>query len=103
MTNTNLQKSTPGVALVAVEPSGLAVLDPGMLAGQLAPSSILQYRRDLAHYGAWCAGQGAPPLDAASLARWRAALAGEDSTTAAATINRRLAAVKRLVKEGAAQ
>src|SRR5689334_21295545 len=82
---------------------GLAVLDPAMLAGQLAPSSIAQYRADLRHYGAWCQDQALDPLDAGTLAQYRAALAAPDQSYSPATINRRLAAVKRLVKEAASQ
>jgi hypothetical protein len=88
--------------LIVTSPSDLGVLDPAMLTGQLAPSSIAQYRADLGHYGQWALDQGADPLDAATLARYRAALAGEGGLSAA-TINRRLAAVKRLVKEAAGQ
>lgn len=91
-------------ALAPIDPAILpAALDPAILAGQLAPSSIAGYRADLGHYATWCQGQGFDPLDAASLARYRAALAGAGGALSAATINRRLAAVKRLVKEAAGQ
>src|SRR4051794_31452088 len=89
-------------ALEIAAPAGIAALDPALLAGQLASSSIAQYRRDMAPYGAWCAAHDASPLDAVTLARYRAALAG-DTALSPATINRRIAAIKRLVKEGAIQ
>lgn len=75
--------------------------DVSILAGQLAPSSIRKYRQDLAAYVAWCGS-----LDAAtqpsSLARWRAYLANE-TVLSPATINRMISAVKRIMKEAAAQ
>ena len=42
-------------------------------------------------------------LQATTLAQWRAYLAGPDSTLSPNTINRMLSAVKRLIKEAAAQ
>jgi site-specific recombinase XerC len=80
----------------------LALPDMSILAGQLAPSSIAEYCKDWQAYTTWCAETGALPLEAAALARWRTHLA-EATTKSPATINRALAAVKRLVAEGAAQ
>jgi integrase/recombinase XerD len=76
--------------------------DVGILAGQLAPSSIARYRRDVAAYAAWCAQSGAAPAVAASLAQWRAVLAA-DTAYSPNTINRMIAAVKRVVQEAAIQ
>src|SRR4051794_12172023 len=78
------------------------VLSVDMLAGQLAAGSIAKYRQDWAAYQAWCTSTGAPALEAASLSQWRAHLAS-DTLHSPHTINRHLAAVKRIVKEGAAQ
>ncbi len=83
-------------------PSPLSpVFGAEILAGQLAPSSIDMYRRDFAAYVEFA---GSPPaaLDAAVLARWRAYLANE-TTLSPNTINRMLSAVKRLIREAAAQ
>ena len=86
-----------------VAPGAAPVLaDVSILAGQLAPSSIARYRRDVAAYLAWCAPRGAPPTAAASLAQGRAALAA-DTAYSPNTINRMIAAVKRVVQEGAIQ
>ena len=75
--------------------------DAALLAGQLAPSSIAMYRRDVAAYLQF-AGSRAAALDPATLARWRTALA--DATELSPhTINRMLSAVKRVIQEAAAQ
>jgi site-specific recombinase XerD len=81
-------------------PAGLG-LDPGLLTGQLAAASLAGYRRDVALYLGFC-GAPATALDPASLARWRTYLA-QHTALSPHTINRRLAAVKRLVGEAAAQ
>lgn len=79
----------------------LLLPDPAILAGQLAPASILGYQRDVTAYLRFCdALQMAQ--EAASLARWRTHLA-QDTRLSPHTINRRLAAVKRLVREAAVQ
>lgn len=72
-----------------------------LLAGQLAPKSIAIYARDVRAYLRFA---GSPPaaLDAATLARWRAHLAA-NTALSPHTINRMLAAVKRLIKEAAIQ
>jgi integrase len=80
-------------------PTGLP--DPTILTGQLAPSSLTRYRRDVAAYLRFC-GDSATALLPASLARWRTLLA-QETRLSPHTINRRLAAVKRLLQEGAAQ
>ena len=77
------------------------VPDPSILTGQLAATSLVGYRRDIALYLRFCA-DPATALQATSLARWRTHLA-EDTRLSPYTINRRLAAVKRLFQEAAAQ
>ena len=75
--------------------------DPALLAGQLAPASIAGYQRDIAAYLRFC-DDLQTALEAASLARWRTSLA-QHTTLSPHTINRRLAAVKRLLQEAATQ
>jgi len=75
--------------------------DATILAGQLAPSSIAMYRRDFEAYLAFATTMDAA-VNAATLARWRAHLANASSLSPN-TINRMLSAVKRLLKEAAAQ
>lgn len=75
--------------------------DAGLLAGQLAPSSMAMYQRDFAAYVAF-AGSPAALLDAATLARWRTHLA-QETKMSPNTINRMLSAVKRLMREAAVQ
>ena len=87
------------VAVPALAPGVLP--DPRILAGQLAPASLAGYRRDIALYLRFC-GDLQPALEATSLARWRTHLAQQTSLSPH-TINRRLAAVKRLLQEAAAQ
>ena len=86
--------------LVRIEVPPLVLPDAAILAGQLAPSSIAEYRTDIAGYLAWCQSSDLPALAAPSLAQWRTHQA---TTLSAATINRALAAVKPLVKESARQ
>jgi len=88
--------------LVRIDSPQLMLPDAAILAGQLAPSSIAEYRTDIAAYLAWCTSADLPALAAPSLAQWRTHQA-QHTTLSAATINRALAAVKRLVKEAAAQ
>ena len=88
---------------LASVPSGgpLMPFDAAILAGQLAPSSIAMYRRDFAAYLAF-AGSPAAALKHETLSQWRKALA-EQTALSPHTINRMLSAVKRLMKEAAAQ
>ncbi|WP_141612429.1 tyrosine-type recombinase/integrase [Litorilinea aerophila] len=72
-----------------------------ILAGQLAPSSIAMYQRDFEAYLRF-AGSFDQAVDAATLARWRSHLA-QSTDMSPNTINRMLSAVKRLMKEAAAQ
>ncbi len=73
-----------------------------LLAGQLRDSSRAMYARDIAAYLAF-AGSAEAALDAATFARWRAALAADPRQYSPHTINRMLSAVKRLMKEAAEQ
>ncbi len=72
-----------------------------ILTGQLAPSSIAMYKRDFAAYLAF-ADTFVRAMDATTLARWRTHLA-QETDKSPNTINRMLSAVKRLMREAAAQ
>lgn len=72
-----------------------------MLAGQLAPSSIAMYERDMRAYLAF-AGDADAAVKAETLARWRTHLA-QQTNLSPNTINRMLSAVKRVMTEAAAQ
>jgi site-specific recombinase XerD len=72
-----------------------------ILAGQLAPSSLAMYARDVRAYLRF-AGSADAALAPDTLARFRAQLA-EAGKHSPNTINRMLSAVKRLVQEAAAQ
>ncbi len=75
--------------------------DHTILAGQLAASSIRMYRRDFAAYLAFAETVEAV-LQPTTLARWRTHLA-QETEKSPNTINRMLAAVKRLIREAATQ
>lgn len=79
----------------------VACLDTEILTGQLACRSLTEYQRDLSIYLRFC-GELHTALEAASLARWRVHLA-QETRLSPYTINRRLAAVKRVVAEAASQ
>lgn len=87
----------------SVDSAGLhaSIVDASILAGQLAPSSIAMYKRDFAAYLVY-AGSPAAAIQPATLGRWRASLATATELSPN-TINRMLSAVKRLMKEAAAQ
>lgn len=74
----------------------------GLLAGQLAASSIAMYRRDVAAYNDYAVRTGQNALDAQTLAAWRDELALQ-SELSPNTINRMLSAVKRVVKQAASK
>jgi len=88
-------------SLVSPPPSPATWPEPAILTGHLAPSSLRKYQQAQRAYLAFCA-TPAQALQATSLARWRTHLA-QHTTLSPHTINRLLAAVKRLVKEAAAQ
>ncbi len=79
-----------------------ALPDVAILAGQIRESSRAMYARDIAAYATFAQQEQVDPLEAATFARWRTALAAE-SDYSPHTINRMLAAVKRLMAEAAEQ
>lgn len=88
----------PHKALAQQSPFDVQVL----LAGQLTQSSIDMYRRDVAAYQAWAQSHDLDTLNALTLAAWRDDLA-LSTTMSPNTINRMLAAVKRVVKQAASK
>lgn len=89
--------------MIIQEPtSDLLPFDPAILSGQLRPSSIAMYRRDLAAYLAYAQAQNLDALQASTFARWRTTLA-QETELSPHTINRMLSAVKRLLREAAEQ
>ena len=88
-------------ALVTTTPATFttSTLDVSILAGQIAPSSLAMYRRDFAAYVAFAGPRAELPTE---FARFRAWLASETEYSPN-TINRMLAAVRRVVKEAASQ
>ena len=72
-----------------------------LLAGQLAPRSLVEYTRDFAAYLDFCTSLE-QALVAGSLARWRTALA-QTTHLSPHTINRRLSGIKRVMREAALQ
>jgi integrase len=87
--------------LVIPPPIPPAWPEAAILTGHLAPASLVKYHQALRAYLAFCA-TPVQAFQATSLARWRTHLA-QHTTLSPHTINRLLAAVKRLVKEAAAQ
>lgn len=71
-----------------------------LLASQLSESSIAMYRRDIAAYQRHAQEYGFDTLNAQTLVNWRNELALNPSMSPN-TINRMLAAVKRVIKEAA--
>lgn len=91
---TTLVVSTP--TQLVIHPFGAEIL-----AGQLAPSSIAMYQRDFGAYLRF-AQTFSKAINATTLARWRTHLA-QETAMSPNTINRMLSAVKRLMREAAAQ
>ena len=85
----------PVVLLEALFPS------PQLLTGRLAASTVAMYTRDCAAYVAFCGYDGVLAVQAETLRRWRTYLV-EDTRLSPHTINRMLAAVKRVIKEARA-
>jgi site-specific recombinase XerD len=79
----------------------MVLFDITILTGHLAPASLVGYQQDLAAYLQFC-GEPTTALEASSLARWSTHLA-QATRLSPHTINRRLAAVRRVVREAAAQ
>ena len=94
MPRTERPPRLPPVLLEALFPS------PQLLAGRLAASTVAMYTRDCAAYVAFCGYDGVRAVAAETLRRWRAYLV-EDTALSPHTINRMLAAVKRVLKEAA--
>lgn len=96
MPTTDRVPRLPAVLLDALFPS------PQLLAGRLAASTVAMYTRDCAAYVAFCGYDGTVAVQAETLRRWRTYLV-EDTTLSPHTINRMLAAVKRVLKEAVVQ
>jgi hypothetical protein len=75
-------------------PAPTAWPEAAILTGHLAPSSLVKYQQALHAYLTFCE-TPAQALQATSLARWRTHLA-QHTTLSPHTINRLLAAIKRL-------
>jgi integrase len=88
-------------ALFVTLPPPPAWPEATILTGHLAASSLTKYQQAVQAYRAFC-GTESLALEATSLARWRTYLA-QHTTLSPHTINRQLAAIKRLIKEAAAQ
>lgn len=85
----------------ATERDALPPLE-SILTGQLASSSIAMYQRDVQAYVDYSLAQGAHWQDPQTLIMWRDTLARE-STLSPHTINRMIAAVKRVIREMASR
>ncbi len=75
---------------------------PQLLAGRLAASTVAIYTWDCTAYVAFCGYDSTVVLAAETLRRWRTYLV-QDTVLSPHTINRMLAAVKRVMREGAVQ
>ncbi len=75
---------------------------PQLLAGRLAASTVAIYTWDCTTYVAFCGYDSTVVLRAETLRRWRTHLVA-DTLLSPHTINRMLAAVKRVMREGAVQ
>ncbi len=75
---------------------------PQLLAGRLAASTVAIYTWDCAAYVAFCGYDSTVVLLAETLRRWRTYLV-QDTVLSPHTINRMLAAVRRVMREGAIQ
>ena len=73
---------------------------PQLLAGRLVASTVAIYTWDCAAYVAFCGYDSTVVLMAETLRRWRTYLV-QDTVLSPHTINRMLAAVKRVMREGA--
>ena len=102
---TNTREPMPETSITIVTPGELAFnrfgFDESILAGAVAESSRKMYRRDFLAYAAY-AGSPSVALRAETLARWRAHLSNE-TTLSPNTINRMIAAVKRIMREAGEQ
>jgi len=96
MPRTERPPRLPAVLLEGLFPS------PQLLTGRLAASTVAMYTRDCAAYVAFCGYDGVAAGQAETLRRWRTYLV-EDTRLSPHTINRMLAAVKRVLKEAVVQ
>jgi integrase/recombinase XerD len=78
------------------------LLEVAPLAGELTSSSLVAYRRDVTLYRTFCHQQGLTPLQVTSFQRWRHYLVIR-TRLSPHTVNRRLAAVRRIVQAAALQ
>ena len=70
------------------------------LSGRVSSRTLAEYRYDATNYLTYCTDMGTDPLDADSLRAWRNHMI-DASNLSPNTINRRLAAIKRLAKASA--
>ncbi len=97
------QDTAQDTALMPLQPRRVSLpFDTALLAGQLRDSSRAMYARDIAAYLQF-AGSAETALDAATFARWRAALVAHPRQYSPNTIKRMLSAVRRLMAEAAQQ
>lgn len=80
----------------------MVLFDATILTGKLAPQSLAGYQQDLTAYLRFCKGDSEAALEASTLARWCVHLA-HATPLSPHTINRKLSAIKRLVREAALQ
>src|SRR5690606_33764400 len=103
---TALARTTP----TAIAPATGRMFDVTLLAGQVAPGTLAQYKMYVDAYAAFARAVGADAFNPATLARWRMALYESRYTAADGSqraysvnaINLRLAAVRRIMREAAA-
>lgn len=87
------------VCMPLLSAAEIAVFFPGFfdLAGRVAPGTLREYRYDAGLYVAWCDHDCARVRDPASLRRWRHHMVTQ-TTLSPRTINRRLCAIKSLIR-----
>ncbi|ETW92201.1 MAG: hypothetical protein ETSY1_44700 [Candidatus Entotheonella factor] len=90
------------MSAAATSTASIRRLFPGWLdlAGRVSGRTLTEYRLDATHYLIYCAAADVEPLDAESLRAWRNHMV-EGTQLSPHTINRRLAAIKRLTKASA--
>lgn len=93
----NQALSLSGTEHAIIPSSGLPDIEQ-ILAGQLADSSIAMYKRDVQAYSDFASERGLSWLDPQTLVAWRDALSLETKMSPH-TINRMLAACKRIIRE----
>lgn len=79
----------------------MVLFDTAILTGKLAPQSLAGYQQDLTAYLRFC-GDPDAAREASTLARWSVHLA-QATSLSPHSINRKLSAIKRLVREAALQ